>query len=215
MWQAPYLLRWICGDSHWSYPSLRREPPFQTRSPLWWPDFSNKWAFGLQELQASFPPPLRKDQVHPSAHSKQLIRGMSHPLRLFSDARQLHFIRALHKTEQAIDSVEKLLFNKSSSLQNGFDLYSLSCWIISFVVFGTEALIAEKYIHDFSWIKVFHLNLHGNMIFEGRKSIRIELLCRILDCPIHKSTGLRYYALISWTIFSQNHPSLPKMLYPQ
>ena len=40
------------------------------------------WAFGLQELQPSFPPSLGKDQVHPAAHSKQFNRGMPHPLRL-------------------------------------------------------------------------------------------------------------------------------------
>ena len=40
------------------------------------------WAFGLQDLQPSFPPQLGKDQVHPAAHSKQLTRGMPHPLKL-------------------------------------------------------------------------------------------------------------------------------------
>ena len=33
------------------------------------------WAFGLQELQPSFPPSLGKDQVHPAAHSKQFKEG--------------------------------------------------------------------------------------------------------------------------------------------
>ena len=40
------------------------------------------WAFGLQELQPSFPPSLGKDQVHPAAHSKQFNRGMPHSLGL-------------------------------------------------------------------------------------------------------------------------------------
>ena len=40
------------------------------------------WAFGLQELQPSFPPSLGKDQVHPAAHSKGFIWGMQHKLRL-------------------------------------------------------------------------------------------------------------------------------------
>ena len=39
-------------------------------------------AFGLQELQPSFPPSLGKDQVHPAAHSKRFIRGMPHALKL-------------------------------------------------------------------------------------------------------------------------------------
>ncbi|MBQ8052944.1 MAG: hypothetical protein IJ198_03950, partial [Lachnospiraceae bacterium] len=40
------------------------------------------WAFGLQELQPSFPPSLGNDLVHPAAHSKQFIRDMTHTLRL-------------------------------------------------------------------------------------------------------------------------------------
>ena len=36
---------------------------------------------GCRKLQPSFPPPLRKDLVHPAAHSKQFKRGMPQSLR--------------------------------------------------------------------------------------------------------------------------------------
>ena len=57
------------------------------------------WAFGLQELQPSFPPPLRRNLVHPAAHSRQFKMGMPHTLRMIHmtlDAQTL-FIFIEHK----------------------------------------------------------------------------------------------------------------------
>ena len=69
---APLSLRWVRGDSLRSFLRFGGNRLSKTRRPLWWPDVSDRWAFGLQELQPSFPPPLGKDPVHPAAHSKQL-----------------------------------------------------------------------------------------------------------------------------------------------
>jgi hypothetical protein len=39
------------------------------------------WAFGLQELQPSFPPPLGQDQVHPGRLFKAVFPGLAAPVR--------------------------------------------------------------------------------------------------------------------------------------
>ncbi|MBQ8053942.1 MAG: hypothetical protein IJ198_09105, partial [Lachnospiraceae bacterium] len=52
-------------------------------------------AFGLQELQPSFPPSLGNDLVHPAAHSKQFIRDMTHTLRLIPATTQKNSLTAV------------------------------------------------------------------------------------------------------------------------
>ena len=44
------------------------------------------WAFGLQELQPSFPPPLGQDPVHPSRLFKAIFPGLAAPAENVSNA---------------------------------------------------------------------------------------------------------------------------------
>ena len=89
------------------------------------------WAFGLQELHPSFPPPLRKDLVHPAAHSKQFKRGMPHTLRMIPNALDEHtlFISREHKNRApkspvfAVNSVIWL----TKILQGDYTLVHLKC----------------------------------------------------------------------------------------
>jgi len=67
------------------------------------------WAFGLQELQPSFPPPLWKDQVHPAVHSKQFIRGMTHPPRLIPAAGCASSLLYLDITKTGLERARFLL----------------------------------------------------------------------------------------------------------
>ena len=75
------------------------------------------WAFGLQELHPSFPPPLRKDLVHPAAHSKQFKRGMPHTLKMIPNALDKHtlFISRGHKNRAPKSPVFAVKFSYATN----------------------------------------------------------------------------------------------------
>ena len=79
------------------------------------------WAFGLQELQPSFPPSLGKDQVHPAAHSKQFKEGQI----------TLAWDDSLRREDSHIPYWEK---EKPGSFVRGLVL----CYLMGKIVHGTD-----------------------------------------------------------------------------
>ena len=103
MWHAPYLLRWIRGDSHWSFPSLRREPHPQTRRPLLITGRLRQVCFQAARIAAFIPSSAPEGSGSSSRSFKAINKGHVTTAQTDPDAEwtaPIHLSERLHQTKE-------------------------------------------------------------------------------------------------------------------